>query len=255
MTTLAEIATDAAGGGASAFDFAALIPLGAVLSLIGVLVAAAWAARSAMIVRLLDSQRAGADRFAVFQQDAVAALNELGASMGRYAEQAQDAVKRGAAEAVRASPMPTPGQVKFSVHIDPEWHTRVARATDAWRLILARAHAFAGGGVHDALTAVDVQRSVIVDLLNDHEFDKAKDATHQFREHEARQAYRRLQVAALEREVAMIRLVQTRRLRRELRKVEAFAIEQLKHGESMIAAAERAHGGGVKRQPDDKARE
>jgi hypothetical protein len=50
MTTLAEIA-DTTGSAASAFDLAALIPLGAVLSLIGVLVAAAWAARSAMIVR------------------------------------------------------------------------------------------------------------------------------------------------------------------------------------------------------------
>lgn len=58
--------------------------------------------------------------------------------------------------------------------------------------------------------------------------------------------YRRLQVVALEREVVIIRLVQTRRLRREMKRAEAFAIEQLERGEHMIADAEREHrNGGV----------
>jgi len=240
MTTLAEIA-DTTGSAASAFDLAALIPLGAVLSLIGVLVAAAWAARSAMIVRLLDSQRAAADRFAVFQQDAVAAINELGLSMARYIEQAQDAVNRGAADAIKAAPEPAPEQIKFDVRLDPEWQARVTRATDAWRLILARGHAFAGNGVHDALSAVDEQRAVVVEYLNKHRFGDAKTAADQLREYESRQVYRRLQVVALEREVVMMRLVQTRRLRREMKRAVAFAIEQLERGEQMIADAERKH--------------
>lgn len=236
MTTLTAIATVP---DANAFDLAALIPLGAVLSLIGVLVAAAWAARSAMIVRLLDSQRAAADRFAVFQQDAVAAVNELGLSMARYVEQAQGAVTRGAVEAVKATPEPTSDPIKFDVRLDPEWQARIVRATDAWRLILARGHAFAGNGVHDALTAVDEQRAVVVGHLNERRFSDANDAADQLRGYEARQVYRRLQVVALEREVAMMRLVQTRRLRREMKRVEAFAVEQLERGEQMIADAER----------------
>ncbi|APZ34774.1 hypothetical protein BOH66_11360 [Microbacterium aurum] len=241
MTTPAEIAAESA---TSAFDLAALIPLGAVLSLIGVLIAAAWAARSAMIVRLLDSQRAAADRFAAYQQDAVAAINELGLSMARYIEQAQDAVKRGAADAIKAAPEPAPDQIKFDVSLDPEWQARVTRATDAWRLILARGHAFAGNGVHDALAAVDEQRAVVVGHLNKHRFGDAKSAVDRLREYESRQVYRRLQVVALEREVTMMRLVQTRRLRREMKRAEAFAIEQLQRGEQMIADAEREHRNG-----------
>lgn len=241
MTTPAEIAAVSA---TSAFDFAALIPLGAVLSLIGVLIAAAWAARSAMIVRLLDSQRAAADRFATYQQDAVAAINELGLSMARYIEQAQDAVKRGVADAIKTAPEPAPDQIRFDVRLDPEWQARVTRATDAWRLILARGHAFAGNGVHDVLTAVDEQRAVVVGHLNKHRFSEAKTAADQLREYESRQVYRRLQVVALEREVMMMRLVQTRRLRREMKRAEAFAIEQLKRGEQMISDAEREYRSG-----------
>ncbi len=244
MTTIAEIAADTTDSAAGAFNLAALIPLGAVLSLIGVLVAAAWAARSAMIVRLLDSQRAAADRFAVFQQDAVAAVNELGLSMARYVEQAQDAVKRGAIEAAKTNPEPATGQIRFDVSLDPEWQARVTRATDAWRLVLARGHAFAGNGVHEALTAVDEQRAVVVGHLNEHRFSDAKAAADQLRGYEARQVYRRLQVVALAREVAMMRLVQTRRLRREMKRVEAFAVEQLERGEQMIADAEREQQNG-----------
>lgn len=238
MTTLAEDAAESITG---AFDFAALIPLGAVLSLIGVLVAAAWAARSAMIVRLLDAQRAGAERFAVFQQDAIAAINELGLSMARYAEQAQDAVARGAANAIQSAREPAHGSIKFDVRLDPEWEARVVRATDAWRLILAQQHAYAGNGVHEALHAIDEQRAVVVDFLNGHRFAEARGAADQLRGYEARQAYRRLQIVSLEREVAMMRLVQTRRLRRDLGRAEAFAIEQLERGEQMIADAEREH--------------
>lgn len=233
MTTPAEIAAESA---TSAFDFAALIPLGAVLSLIGVLVAAAWAARSAMIVRLLDSQRAGAERFAVFQQDAAAAIGELGISMARFVERTRDAV--------RAAKKANPGATEITPEIDPEWGARVERATDAWRLVLARGQAFAGHGVHGALAAVDVQRALAIEHMNAYRGREAWDAVEQMREHEARQVYRRLQVAALEREIAMMRLVQTRRLRREMKRAEAFAIEQLKHGEQMIADAESAHRNG-----------
>jgi len=235
MTTLAEDAAESITG---AFDLAALIPLGAVLSLIGVLVAAAWAARSAMIVRLLDAQRAGAERFAVFQQDAVAAINELGLSMARYAEQAQDAVARGAAQAIQAAQEPASGSIKFDVRLDTEWQARVVRATDAWRLILAQQHAYAGNGVHEALHAIDEQRAVVVDLLNAHRFTDARAAADQLRGYEARQAYRRLQIVALEREAVMMRLVQTRRLRREMKRTEAFVIDQLKQGEKLIEDAE-----------------
>lgn len=236
MTTLAEIATDAADDAVIAFDFAALIPLGAVLSLIGVLVAAAWAARSAMIVRLLDSQRAGAERFAVFQQDAAAAIGELGISMARFIEQIRDAV--------RAAKRANPDATNITPEIDPEWRARVERATDAWRLVLARGQAFAGNGVHEALAAVDAQRAVAVDHMNAFRGREAWDAVEQMREYEARQVYRRLQIVALEREIAMMRLVQTRRLRREMKRAEAFAVEQLERGEQMIADAEREHLGG-----------
>jgi hypothetical protein len=177
----------------------------------------------------------------VFQQDAVAAINELGLSMARYIEQAQDAVNRGAADAIKAAPEPAPEQIRFDVRLDPEWQARVTRATDAWRLILARAHAFAGNGVHEAMTAVDEQRAVVVEHLNEHRFSDAKAAADQLRGYEARQVYRRLQVVALEREVTMMRLVQTRRLRREMKRAEAFAVEQLERGEQMIADAERRH--------------
>lgn len=233
MTTLDGIATDAAGSGASAFDFAALIPLGAVLSVIGVLIAAVWAARSAMIVRLLDSQRAGAERFAVFQQDAAAAIGELGISMARFVERTRDAV--------RAAKKANPGATEITPEIDPEWGARVERATDAWRLVLARGQAFAGNGVHEALAAVDVQRALAIEHMNAYRGREAWDAVEQMREYEARQVYRRLQVAALEREIAMMRLVQTRRLRREMKRAEAFAVEQLERGEQMIADAERKH--------------
>lgn len=237
MMTFVAIAAQTADSAASAFELAALIPIGAVVSLIGVLVAAAWAARSAMIVRLLDAQRAGADRFAVFQQDAVAAINELGLSMARYAEQAQDSVARGAAQAIQAAPEPASGSIKFDVRLDPEWQARVVRATDAWRLILAQQHAYAGNGVHEALHAIDEQRAVVVDLLNAHRFADARAAADQLRGYEARQAYRRLQIVALERDVAMMRLVQTRWLRREIKRTKAFAIEQLERGENLIEDA------------------
>jgi hypothetical protein len=201
-----------------------------------------------MIVRLLDSQRAAAERFAAFQQEAVAAVNELGLSMARYVEQAQGAVTRGAIEAVEATPEPTSDPIKFDVRLDPEWQARVVRATDAWRLVLARAHAFAGNGVHDALTAVDEQRAVVIGHLNEHRFSEAKEAADQLRGYESRQVYRRLQVVALEREVAMMRLVQTRRLRRDMGRAEAFTIEQLERGQQMIADAEREHLNGDTRQ-------
>lgn len=194
-----------------------------------------------MIVRLLDAQRAGAERFAVFQQDAVAAINELGFSMARYAEQAQDAVARGAAQAMQVAPEPASESIKFDVRLDPEWQARVVRATDAWRLTLAQQHAYAGNGVHEALHAIDEQRAVVVDLLNAHRFTDGRAAAEQLRDYEARQAYRRLQIVALEREAAMMRLVQTRRLRRELKRTEAFVIDQLKQGEKLIEDAEHEH--------------
>ena len=68
----------------AAVDLIAYLPLiVAVIGLAGLLVAAAWAARSAILVRLLDTNQQAAERFTVFQQNAVAAMNELGVSLAR----------------------------------------------------------------------------------------------------------------------------------------------------------------------------
>ncbi len=126
----------------AAVDLIAYLPLiVAVIGLAGLLVAAAWAARSAILVRLLDTNQQAAERFTVFQQNAVAAMNELGVSLARYAERPNDL-----AAAVREAAENRPaGATSVTISLDDAAAERVRLATDAWRLCLAQAHAFGGG--------------------------------------------------------------------------------------------------------------
>lgn len=230
-----------------AIDVVSYLPLiVAVIGLSGLLVAAAWSARSAIIVRLLDSQRDTSQRFALFQQETVASMNELAMSMSRYIEQPSDLAAI-ANEVVRRRP---PGAASVTVSLNDTTQERVRAATDRWRLTLARAHEFSGQGLSDALSAVDSQREIVVNRMNAKQWDEAREANQRMLSHETRQAYRRLQVVAMEYQIASAQLLRTRVLRLYLRRWERYMDGERARGEQMIADYERDVDAAVPTQPD-----
>lgn len=227
-----------AASSAGVIDFVAYLPLVVgIIGLAGLLVAAAWAARSAIIVRLMDSQRDVAQVFTAFQQDAVSSMNELAISMSRYIEQPNDL----AALAEEVATRQPPGAQSVTIDLSNTARERVRAATDLWRLTLARAHAFGGQSLNDALSAVDRQREVVVNLMNAEDWDAARAANDQLRSHENRQAYRRLQIIAMEHQIATAQLLRRRSLRLYLRKWEKHMMGERTRGEQMITDAQRKH--------------
>lgn len=230
----------------AAVDLIAYLPLiVAVIGLAGLLVAAAWAARSAILVRLLDTNQQAAERFTVFQQNAVAAMNELGVSLARYAERPNDL-----AAAVREAAENRPaGATSVTISLDDAAAERVRLATDAWRLCLAQAHAFGGQGLADALAAVDRRRESAVQHLNAKRWDEAREAITTLREHDVRQAYRRLQIMGVHGQIGAAQLLRTWSLRNYLRRWEGHLQAEAKRGETMIDDAEREHAAKVEQPP------
>jgi hypothetical protein len=237
------------GATSSVIDLAAFLPLlVAVIGLAGLLVAAAWAARSAIMVRLLDANQQYAQRFGVFQQSTVAAMNELGLSMAHYAEHPADL----AAAVNEAAARRPPGTKEITLTLDDAAAERVRVATDAWRLALAEAHGFADQKLDRALAAVDVQREAVVQHLNAKRYDEARDAVEQLREHQVRQAYRRLQIVGVRLQVGSIQLLRTRSLRGYLKRAEDHLQAELARGENLISDVEEARSikGGETNAPD-----
>ncbi|MEJ1086727.1 hypothetical protein WDU99_00170 [Microbacterium sp. Mu-80] len=231
----------------SVIDVVAYLPLiVAAIGLTGLLIAAAWSARSAIIVRLLDSQRDTSQRFAEFQHEAVAAMNELAVAMSRYIAQPGDI----AAIAEEVAQRRPPGAQSVTISLGDTAQERVRVATDRWRLTLARAHEFSGQPLSDALSAVDSQREVVVNRMNAKQWDDARDANERMLSHEIRQAYRRLQIVAMEYQIASAQLLRTRLLRRYLRRWEQHMQNERQRGEDMIADYEREMSAAPSAAPD-----
>ena len=192
----------------------------AAVGLLGVFGAAFIAARSAVVVRLIDSNRAIAEEHRAFQRLVVNAVNELALAQGQWMLAIKAAIELAIASV-------KPGQTKIDLSVPDGGHTsRIESATVKWREAMAEAHLYADEETVHAMEAYDARRAVVVEALNKHQIETAERENNLLLEYDARQIYRLLQITKVKTELAFIGPMRAIRFRKALRNVHEDLVKQ-----------------------------
>lgn len=227
----------------------------AVVGVIAVAVGAGLAARSALRVRLIDSEREDARDHRDFQIRAVAAVNALGTASA-HVIRARLAFVRARHDEAQAQLLATgvtaPITVDKQSGISPKEDARVAASTEEWRSILAEGHAFASAGTGDALQAFDQRRAELVSAVNAatvqskfadviRGLEAADLICEDLRSHYAKQIYRNLQVEKVAGSARVFQLAHVRRLRTFTKRVTAMHYADIDQAQDLITRAASEH--------------
>lgn len=235
-----------------------LLPL--IVALVGVLgvgVGGWLAARSTLRVRLIDMLQDSAREHREFQARVVAAINELGTALAHVIAKRRQVLQRLLVEArAKAAASKDGGTVSIDpLELSPEEDTRVVRATERWRAVMAEGHTYASQEAGEAMQAADIRRSELVEAVNAsfthsdildaiEALDEAGKICDDFREHYARQVYRHLQIEKVAGEARIFQLAKVRRLRKMANDLTALFEGQIADGRLLVSEADRVRGAG-----------
>lgn len=192
----------------------------ALIGIVGLLLAAWLASRSALRVRLIDLAVADEREAAAYHVRTIAAVNELGIVTALVYAAYRDSIKAAvlaAREEAKTSGNEAALHAPLAIALKPALESRNAAATTAWRTALAEGHYYANPELSQVLQAYDRQRAVVVDALNEINdpagLEKVERELELWREHYGRQLYRHLQIAKIHGRFGIAHLAQVRRLR------------------------------------------
>ena len=183
----------------------------AALGLAGVFGASLLSARSALRVRVYDTNKAEADEFGRFRAEIVSAHDEqLAAYLNLLGELRQ-------ARMIALSESEDDSSVAHVFEHSSESMSRIENARTAWRAARAKSHIFMDQPLNDALAELESRRNAVVRALNSGDDVASTLELDKMRNQEGLQLFRHLQVADFRRAKALSEILTVVRLRRNLK--------------------------------------